>query len=80
MLREAGELNPVLNTSGHINMFAKDDLHAVETTFLCLLNRYPTTEERDYFADRFTECDDRGEAIEDLYWTLANSTEFTWNH
>lgn len=80
MLREAGELNPLLNTSGHINMFAKDDLHAVETTFLCLLNRYPTPEERDYFADRFTECDDRGEAIEDLYWTLANSTEFTWNH
>ncbi len=80
MLREAGELNPILNATGHINLFARDDAQAIETIFLCLLNRYPSAEERDYFINKMTERSDRGEALEDLYWTLANSTEFTWNH
>ncbi|QDV41192.1 hypothetical protein Enr13x_10300 [Stieleria neptunia] len=80
MLREAGEPNPVLNATGHINLFARDDAQAIETIYLCLLNRYPDAEERDYFIDKLTERSDRGEALEDLYWTLANSTEFTWNH
>ena len=80
MLREAGELNPVLNATGHINLFARDNPQAVNTLFLCLLNRYPSDEERQYFVDSINECDDRGQALEDLYWTLANSTEFTWNH
>ncbi|MCA9141110.1 MAG: DUF1553 domain-containing protein, partial [Planctomycetales bacterium] len=80
MLRESGELNPALNATAHINMFAQDDPQAVETLFLCLMNRYPSDEERNYFVQRMTECQERGEGIEDIYWTLANSTEFTWNH
>ncbi|MCS7467298.1 DUF1549 and DUF1553 domain-containing protein [Stieleria sp. ICT_E10.1] len=80
MLREAGQLNPILNATGHINLFARDNAQAIETIFLCLLNRYPNAEERDYFIETMTERSDRGEALEDLYWTLANSTEFTWNH
>ncbi|QEG00520.1 hypothetical protein Mal15_45900 [Stieleria maiorica] len=80
MLREAGELNPVLNATGHINLFAGDDARAIETMYLCLLNRYPENEERDHFVNQLSERPNRGEALEDLYWTLANSTEFTWNH
>ncbi|MDV6030134.1 MAG: DUF1549 domain-containing protein [Phycisphaera sp. RhM] len=80
MLREAGQPNPILNATGHINLFARDDAQAIETIYLCLLNRYPSAEERDYFIDKMTERSDRAEALEDLYWTLANSTEFTWNH
>lgn len=80
MLRESGENNPVLNTTAHINMFAGDDDHAVETFYLCLLNRYPSDEERAHFVDKLGKGQDRGETLEDIYWTLANSTEFTWNH
>ncbi|MCO8124041.1 DUF1549 and DUF1553 domain-containing protein [Stieleria sp. TO1_6] len=80
MLREAGGSNPVLNTASHINMFAADDRQAVDTVFLCVLNRYPHAHERDYFAQRLANCDQRSETIEDFFWTLANSTEFAWNH
>nr|WP_236649823.1 DUF1549 domain-containing protein [Rhodopirellula sp. SM50] len=80
MLREAGQPNPILNATGHINLFARDDAQAIETIYLCLLNRYPSTDERDYFINKMAERSDRAEALEDLYWTLANSTEFTWNH
>jgi hypothetical protein len=80
MLREAGQTNPFLNATAHINMFARDDEQAVETIFLCLLNRYPNAEEREHFVERLSQCQDRGEAVEDFYWTLANSTEFAWSH
>jgi hypothetical protein len=80
MLREAGQANPFLNATGHINLFARDDSKAVDTVFLCLLNRYPNDAESKYFVDRLRTSEARGQAIEDLSWTLANSTEFTWNH
>lgn len=80
MLRKAGEENPFLNATSHISMFARDDGQAVETVFLCLLNRYPSDIERKHFATPLSESENRIEAIEDIYWTLANSTEFAWNH
>jgi hypothetical protein len=80
MLRESVQTNPVLNASAHINMFAKDDATAIETAFLCLLNRRPLPDELDYFRTQLEQADDRGEAMEDVFWTLANTTEFAWNH
>lgn len=80
MLREAGEANPLLGATAHISMFAPDDERAVETMFLCLLNRYPDDAERDHFVDRLSQSDDRSKTLEDFFWTLANSTEFAWNH
>ncbi len=80
MLRESVEFNPILNASGHISMFAPDDKSAVETIYLCVLNRRPTTEELDHFIDRFASADNRQQAVVDLYWVLLNSTELAWNH
>lgn len=80
MLRESGGTNPVLNATSHIGMFASDDDQLVETMFLSVLNRRPTDEEAVYFIERLSGADERGEAVEDLFWTLANTTEFTWNH
>ncbi|MEM0925722.1 MAG: hypothetical protein AAGJ83_06775, partial [Planctomycetota bacterium] len=80
MLRESGEANPVLGATAHINMFAEDAGQAVDVTFLCLLNRYPNEAEREYFENRIREAEDRDSSIEDFFWTLANSTEFAWNH
>lgn len=80
MLREIVNANPVLNTSAHINMFAADDARAVETAYLCALNRYPTQTEQDHFVAKFSTPNNRGEAIEDLMWVLLNSSELAWNH
>ncbi len=80
LLQESIGDNPILNASSHIAMFAKDDSHAVDVVFLCVLNRYPTDSERDHFVDRIGSADQRSTAIEDLYWVLLNSTELAWNH
>lgn len=80
MLGESSEPNPLLNASAHINMFAGSDAQAVDVMFLCLLNRYPDNEESAYFVGRLAEAENREEMIVDFFWTLANTTEFAWNH
>ena len=80
MLGELVNSNPVLNTSAHVGMFAEDNARAVETIYLCALNRTPTAEEKEHFVQRLDEADNRNEAIEDLLWILLNSSEFAWNH
>ncbi len=80
MVSEHVDNNPVLNASTHIRMFAADDAQAIDTTYLTVLNRYPSEAERSHFAKRMSEATDRQRAIEDLFWILINSTEFAWNH
>ena len=80
MIREIVDSNPVLNTSAHIGMFAADDPMAVETAYLCALNRYPSEAEKSHFVERIAGATDRTEAIEDLVWVLLNSSELAWNH
>ncbi len=81
MLRESASENPVLNTTSHIQMFAREDTQAIDSLFLCLLNRYPKPVEQEHFAARLKDADSsRQQVIIDLFWTLANSTEFAWNH
>ncbi|MEL6107325.1 MAG: DUF1549 domain-containing protein [Planctomycetota bacterium] len=80
MLGESSEPNPLLNASAHINMFSGSDSQAVDVMFLCLLNRYPDEEESAYFVGRLAEAGNREEMMVDFFWTLANTTEFAWNH
>ncbi len=72
--------NPVLNSSAHIGMFAADDEQAVESLYLCVLNRQPSDTERKHFAERLRESKDRNQTREDLTWVLLNSSELAWNH
>jgi hypothetical protein len=80
MLGEMVNSNPLLNTAGHVDMFAKDNALAVETVYLCALNRYPSAAEKEHFVGRLGEAENRSEAIEDLFWVLLNSSELAWNH
>ena len=80
MISENVNSNPFLNSAGHVGMFAADDQQSVETAYLCVLNRYPTDDEKAHFVQRIASADQRDEAIEDLFWVLLNSTEFAWNH
>jgi hypothetical protein len=70
------------NASSRIAALAPDERKAVEAAFLAVLTRRPTSEEFAHFMKRVagTVGDQRKEAVSDLYWSLLNTTEFSWNH
>lgn len=74
------------NASARIALVAADNEKAVETAYLATLTRRPTSDELAHFItrlnERFPEKDPstRAQKMEDLYWVLLNSTEFSWNH
>lgn len=74
--------NLLANAATQIAAFAPDDATAVETAMLAVLSRRPVADEAAYFSERLegTSRRQRNERIGDLYWTLLNSTEFSWNH
>ncbi|MDZ4783996.1 MAG: DUF1549 domain-containing protein [Planctomycetia bacterium] len=76
------EQNPLANAATQLAWLAPDDQSAVEGAYLAVLTRRPTREEADHFIARLRDShgDDRARRVEDLYWTLLNSTEFSWNH
>jgi hypothetical protein len=82
LVKERSEPNPVINASARIANLAPDPPRQVEAAYLALLTRRPSAEELDHFVARLRDLEnrDRAQAVEDLYWTLLNSTEFSWNH
>lgn len=75
--------NFVGNAAAQIAALAPDDAKAVETAYLCVLTRRPILEELRYFEHMLGDTADprtRAQRMEDLYWCLLNSTEFSWNH
>lgn len=64
-----------------LHRLSPDDQTIVETVFLATLTRRPTDREEQYFLQRLS---DRGVSknrqVADLYWSLINSLEFSWNH
>jgi hypothetical protein len=72
----------MFNASSAIATLAPNDRKAVEVAYLAVLTRRPTPEELDHFAGRLegTTGQERKDRLTDLYWTLLNSTEFSWNH
>lgn len=73
--------NPFL-AANRIANYARDDERAVEAAYLATLSRRPSAEEAKHFAGRLKETrgSRRTDAMEDLFWDLLNSTEFSWNH
>ena len=55
---------------------------AIETAMLAVLTRRPSDEESQIFRRRLhgTTGNERTRRVGDLYWTLLNTTEFSWNH
>jgi hypothetical protein len=71
----------IANASARIAWMAPDDARAVEAAYLAVLTRRPTPPEAAHFVDTLAELKkDRPRRVEDLYWALINSTEFSWNH
>ena len=73
-----------MNASTRIAAVAPDDDVAVETAYLSVLTRRPTPVEKAHFVDRLRDpSGQHGKRLHrmgDLFWTLMNSTEFSWNH
>ena len=71
-----------LNAAPQIAQLAPGDRKAVEVAYLAVMTRRPTPEESAHFAARLegTSGKERKARLTDLYWTLLNATEFSWNH
>jgi len=67
-----------LNASLRVSQLAPTDAAAVEAAFLVTLTRRPTPAEAAHFAAGGDAS--RAERFEDVWWSLINATEFSWNH
>jgi len=72
----------LFNAASRISWLAPSDQSAVETAYLAVLTRRPTPNETAHFEKRLagTREHERQQRLTDLYWTLLNTTEFSWNH
>ena len=82
LVKERTKENPILNASTRIASFSPDVPTAVDTAYLTILTRRPSPKERECFARQISDAPqrERNSDLEDLFWTLLNSTEFSWNH
>jgi hypothetical protein len=78
----AKETGLPINACSQIAAMAPDDKAAVETAYLTVLTRRPTAKELAHFTARLagTTGDERQRRLADLFWTLFNATEQSWNH
>ena len=82
LLKEKTRENPLVNAATKIALLAAREDLATEVAYLAVLTRRPSPTESRAFAQRLADQpgNRRTQALEDLYWTLLNSSEFSWNH
>ena len=83
LVGERTAANPILlSAPAQIAVLAPDDEKALETTYLVLLSRLPSHEESLAFMTEFKAAkgDKRLRLLEDMFWLLINSSEFSWSH
>ena len=82
LLKEKTRENPLVNAATKIALLAAGEDLATEVAYLAVLTRRPSPTESRAFAQRLAgrPGNRRTQALEDLYWTLLNSSEFSWNH
>jgi hypothetical protein len=75
-------LSALLLATTQIALLASSDRQAVDVAYLAVLSRHPSPDEQDHFSARLadTRGRERARRLDDLCWTLMNSTEFSWNH
>ena len=72
----------MMSTSGRIANMCRDDESIVDTAYLICFCRQPTPPERDHFLTQLSGVskNEKNRVVEDLFWALFNSPEFSWNH
>ncbi|HEY2881350.1 MAG TPA: DUF1549 and DUF1553 domain-containing protein, partial [Pirellulales bacterium] len=58
----------------------KTSAEIIEQLYLRTLGRHPTSEEQQALADDLDKAADKGKELEDVFWALLNSREFSFNH
>jgi hypothetical protein len=78
---ERTQPNPIMNGATRLANYAPNDEGAVSAAFLATLTRRPNAIEREHFESLLTDAKgkNRERVMEDIYWALINSTEFSWN-
>ncbi len=68
--------------AGELGFLSASPRVCVEVAFLVCLTRQPTTEEQQLCTERLTGLapPERMQRLQDLFWVLTNSTEFSWLH
>ena len=80
LVREITEANP-FTASGRLHIvYDGRPEQLVRAAYLTCLTREPTEAEREYLAADLVELEDRNseQAVQDLFWVLFNSPEFSW--
>ncbi|MFM7605196.1 MAG: hypothetical protein ACKO8Z_08335, partial [Prosthecobacter sp.] len=75
--------NPLLSACTRIGLLSPDHRTAIESAYLAVFCRKPSVEELAHFEERLASAksiSSRSSTMSDLYWTLMNATEFSWNH
>ena len=82
LIKERTQRNLVGNAATRIGFLATDDELAVRLAYLAVLTREPSVREGQHFTEALagSSGNERSQRMEDLYWVLINSTEFSWNH
>lgn len=81
LVKERSKDGP-MNSATRIAQQVRDDAKAIESVFLVVFSRRPTADEQEHFVARLGDSPEanRIQKLEDIYWSLLNSTEFSWNH
>lgn len=81
MTRESIKSDAFL-ASGRIASMCRTNEDVVETLYLVCVSRRPEPEEKQHLLKllRDKKGDARKTIVEDVYWALFNSPEFSWNH
>ena len=79
--REMSKVGP-FSTPGTIRQFSPTREALLDNVYLTCLTRRPTEAERAHFAPQLGSPPKQPDqqVLEDIFWTLYNSPEFTWNH
>jgi hypothetical protein len=79
--RELTDAN-LFSAAGRIAQTASTDEKCLETLYLVCLTRRPTQEEAEAFLPQLKDAKNgqRKQIVEDLFWPMFNSEEFSWNH
>lgn len=82
MVGERIDPKAAANAVNRIAGLAPDAATAIETAFLCVFSRRPTQPEAEHFVSQLDAANgsERKRLLQDLYWSLFNATEFSWNH
>ncbi len=82
LVKERTSDNPLASASNRILMVTSDNRKAVEIAYLTVFSRLPSNRELDHFHKTLQQStgSERSNHMNDLFWVLLNSTEFSWNH